>query len=182
MPQSLLLRTSAIPHAGTYRLVPEHCAAEFSVRHMMMKTARGRFAASTGKLVVDRDDPLASWVRVDLDAASFRSGSADRDAAIVGPDFLDAAKHPLIRFESTWVDEIGDGRFHVRGDLYVRDAVDSVELDAQLISVGERRVSFAATGSVSRRALGLSWSDSIEALGFVVADSVKLQLAGEFAA
>jgi hypothetical protein len=43
-------------------------------------------------------------------------------------------------------------------------------------------VSFAATGSVSRRALGLGWSDSIEALGFVVADSVKLQLAGEFAA
>ena len=181
MPQSLLLRTRAVPRTGVYRLEPQHCAAEFSVRHMMMKTVRGRFSAVGGQLVIDGDDPLASWVRVDLDASSFRSGSAERDGVIVSPDFLDAEHHPIIRFESTWVDEVGDGRFIVRGDLYVRDAVTDVELDARLLSIDARRVSFAATGSLSRSAVGLTWSDSLESLGLVVADTIKLRLGGEFA-
>ena len=181
MPQSLLLRTRVVPRPGVYRLVPEHCAAEFSVRHMMMKTTRGRFLADGGQLVVDSDDPLASWVRVDLDAGSFRSGSAERDAVIAGTEFLDAEHHPVIRFESTWVDEVGDGRFDVRGDLYVRDMVAQIELDARLVTVDDRRVAFAATGSLSRREFGLRWSDSIETLGLAVSDTVKLQLAAEFA-
>jgi polyisoprenoid-binding protein YceI len=180
MPQSLLLRTRVVPRPGRYRLARTHCAAEFSVRHMLMKTAHGRFSALGGELVVDGDDPLASWVRVDLDASSLRTGSAERDRVIIGPDFLDAEAHPVIRFESTWVDEIADGRFSVQGDLYVRDKVVEIELDARMVIVAPRRVSFAATGSLSRQAYGLTWNDSIETLGVVVADTVKLHLAGEF--
>ena len=182
MPQSLLLRTRVVPRPGVYRLVPTHCAAEFSVRHMIMKTAHGRFSALNGQLLIDGNDPLASWVRVDLDASSLHTGSAERDNAIIGAEFLDADAHPVIRFESTWIEEIADGRFRVRGDLYIRDKVDEIELDARVISVAPRRVSFAATGSLSRQAYGLTWNESIETLGLVVADTVKLHLAGEFAA
>ena len=178
----LLLHTKKFPPAGRYGLVVDHCVAELSVKHMVVKTAKGRFTPLGGELHVDADDPLTSWVRVDLDAASFWTGIAERDEVIVGPDFLDAAHFPVIRFESTFVDEAGDGRFRVVGDLFVRDLVGEVELDARLVHVGRGRVAFEATGALSRVGYGLTWSAAIERAGVVVSDTVKLHLAAEFAA
>ncbi len=175
------MKTRPTPAPGAYALVADHCSAELSVRHMVMKVARGRLAAVGGELHVDGRDSLDSWVRVDFDAASLTTGSRERDAAITGPDFLDTDRFPLIRFESTGVAETGAGRFLVVGDLYVRDLVGEVELEARLVGIRRNRVAFAATASLSRSGYGLTWSSAIEKLGLVVADTVKLNLAAEFA-
>ena len=179
--QQLMMRTTRIPEAGAYRLRTDRCLAEFSVKHMMMKTARGRFAAAEGELIVDEHDPLASWVRVDLDARSFTTGQPERDEVICGPDFLDAANFPVIRFESTFVDEVAPGRFIVTGDLYIKDLVSEIELESRLVETGNGAVSFEGAGVLSRAAFGLTWRAGIERAGVVIADTIKITVAAEFA-
>jgi polyisoprenoid-binding protein YceI len=147
---------------------------------MMVKTARGRFNAIDGELAIDELDPLSSWVRIDLDASSFATGVAERDDVLCGPDFLDAAQFPVIRFESTAVDEIAAGRFVVNGDLYVKNLVSDVELECRLVAIGVGRVAFEATTVISRADFGLTWSSAIEKAGVVVADTVKITVAAEF--
>jgi polyisoprenoid-binding protein YceI len=175
-----MMRTERLPDAGVYRLRTDRCLAEFSVKHMMVKTARGRFAALNGELSIDKKDPLASWVRVDLDAASFVTGLAERDETVCGPDFLDVAEFPVIRFESTFVTETAPGRFDVSGDLYIKDRVGAVDLECRMVTVGPRRVSFEGSGVISRAEFGLTWGPAIERVGAIVADTVKITVAAEF--
>jgi polyisoprenoid-binding protein YceI len=67
---------------------------EFAVKHMVVATARGRLAALGGELVVDAYDPLDSCVRVDLDATSLDTGSAERDQLCVAPTFSTSTGFP----------------------------------------------------------------------------------------
>lgn len=178
----LMMRTTTLPPPGRYRLDPERCVADLAVRHLAVLTARGSVAAIEGELVVDERDPLASSVRVDLDAASLTTGNPERDAVIQGADFLAVSEFPLLRFESTSIGELGDGHFEVAGDLYVRDIVGPLVLQARLVAITPSRIAFSAVGEISRATFGLTWSAGIERAGVVVADEVKLVLGAEFVA
>jgi polyisoprenoid-binding protein YceI len=168
-----------LPAPGRYRLDPERCIAEFSVRHMLLAAARGRVLARGGELWVDADDPFDSWVRVDFDAASVMTHNRGRDDAVRSPDLLDVERYPVIRYESFDVTSIGEGTVSVLGDFYVRDASTEVRLDGHVVELGDDRVRFAATGSVSRRQLGLRWG-ALEDFGVLIADTVTIIVAAEF--
>jgi polyisoprenoid-binding protein YceI len=174
------LKTAPIPRAGTYRLRPETCLAEFTVKHMVLSTARGRLAALSGELHLDPVEPLASWVRVDLDAGSIATGNSERDEALAGPGLLGAGEFPVIRFESTAVDEVGPSRFTVWGDLYIRDVVGEVRLDTRLVSLGDDMAYFAGRTTFSRAAFGLRWSSAMERVGVIVGDQVGITVAAQF--
>ena len=45
-----------------------HSLAEFSVRHMMVTTVKGRFKDVTGEIVWDENDPSRSSVQATIDA------------------------------------------------------------------------------------------------------------------
>src|SRR4051812_45151238 len=113
----LLHPPGTVPEAGTYSLHPDHCAVELSVRHLVAHTVRGRVAPLGGELHIDADDPTASSVWIDLDAESFSTGHAGRDAVIKGAELFDVDRYPFIRFESRSVSEPVSGRVKVAGDL-----------------------------------------------------------------
>jgi polyisoprenoid-binding protein YceI len=159
---------------------PETCLAEFVVKHMLLSTIRGRLAAVAGEFHVDARDPLASWVRVDLDAASISTGHPERDEALAGRGLLGADDFPLVRFESTAVEERAPGKLRVWGDLYVREVVGEVQLDARLVSLADDVVCFAARTTLSRASFGLRWSPSMEKIGVLVGDQVGITVAAQF--
>jgi polyisoprenoid-binding protein YceI len=110
----------------TWHLDPAHSSVEFSVKHMMMTTVRGRFKDVTATLTGDRDHPEDAGLQVRLGAASIDTGVADRDAHLRGADFFDVARFPEITFRFKRIEgeppkEEGDG-FRVLGDLTIRDS------------------------------------------------------------
>jgi len=139
-------------------------------------------AAIEGQLTIDAEDPYASWVRVDLDTGTVDTGSHERDTVLRSPEALDVENYPVTRFESTQIGGLASTPFAVSGDLYLKDVVGEVSLSAQAVRLQPGRVRFAATTTLSRRAFGLVWDRSIEKLGLIVGDSVRITVAAEFVA
>ncbi len=173
----------------TWQLDAAHSSVEFSVKHMMMTTVRGRFKNVTATLTGDRDHPEAAGVQATIDVASIDTGVPDRDAHLRGPDFFDAEQFPHITFHSTRIDgnppkEEGD-RFRVVGDLVIRDSTMEVVLDCEYEGRGtdpwgKTRAGFSFRTEIDRREWGLKWNQAIETGGVLVANKVRIEAEVQF--
>ena len=173
---------------ATWRLDPAHSSVEFSVKHMMMTTVRGRFKTVSATLTGDEEHPEGCCVEVEIDAASIDTGVADRDAHLRGPDFFDAQNHPKITFSSRRLEgNFGGGgeRFRVLGDLRIRDTTMEVMLDCEFEGRGKdpwgkERAGFSGHTEIDRRDWGLRWNQAIETGGVLVANKVRIEVEVQF--
>ena len=121
---------------GTWTIDPTHSLVEFSGKHMMFTTVKGRFADVSGTIVVDEANPAGSSVEVEIATASIDSREEQRDAHLRSPDFLDAESHAEIGFRSTAVEPTGEDTFRIRGELTVKETPFEVELDGRIRGLG----------------------------------------------
>jgi len=167
----------------TWTIDPSHSLVEFSAKHMMFTTVKGRFTGVRGSIAADESNPANSSVEVTIDAASLTSGDEKRDGHLKSPDFLDVATYPEITFKSTRVqplDDAGD-KLRVVGDLAVHGVTKEVVLDTEKTGVGKTPfgtevAGFSATTSLNRKDWGLNWNVALEAGGVLVGETVKLAL------
>ena len=159
---------------------PDHSHVEFSVRHLAIATVKGRFRAFGGEVETDEaGTPRAVHAR--LDAASIDTGVAQRDAHLRSAEFLDAATHPALAFESTRIEATGRGRATLAGTLAMRGVVRDVTLDLTWHGPvagtdGAPRLLAEAHGTIRRSEWGLTWNRAIEAGGVAVSDEVRITL------
>jgi polyisoprenoid-binding protein YceI len=172
--------TTEIP---TWQLDPAHSSVEFSVKHMMMTTVRGRFKDVQATLTGDRDHSEKAGVQATIAVASIDTGVADRDAHLRGPDFFDADRFPQITFRSTRVDKPpkkeGDS-FQVAGELMIRDSSMDVTFDCEYEGRGtdpwgKTRAGFSFRTEIDRREWGLKWNQALETGGVLVGNKVRIE-------
>jgi polyisoprenoid-binding protein YceI len=173
---------------STWRLDPTHSSVEFSVKHMMMTTVRGRFKDVRATLTGSEEHPDGCCVEAEIDVSSIDTGVADRDEHLKGADFFDAARYPQITFRSTryegTVRTEGD-RFRVLGDLRIRDTTIEVTLDCVFAGRGpdpwgNERAGVTAQTEIDRRDWGLRWNQAIETGGVLVANKVRIEVEAQF--
>ena len=168
----------------TWTIDASHSAAEFSAKHMMITTVKGRIADVRGTLTLDEGDLDRSTVEVELAAASIDTRSDQRDGHLRSPDFLDVEQFPMITFRSRRVTgaAASEGtRFTLVGDLTIRGVTREVVLDATYEGRGRdpwggERVSFSADTRIDRREFGLTWNAALEAGGVLVSNEIKLHI------
>jgi polyisoprenoid-binding protein YceI len=180
------MSTSATPVATTttWNIEPNHTLVEFSAKHMMITTVKGRFRDVSGTIVIDEANPARSRAEVSMAAATIDTGVAQRDQHLVSADFLDAENHKAITFTSKRIDgaraEAGE-EFTVVGDLTIRGTTREVTLKASYEGRGKdpwggERISFTATGKIDRRDFGLTWNQALEAGGILVSNDIKISI------
>ncbi len=175
-----LTRTAAgttVPEAGTYQIDPAHSSVSFEVRHLGLSKVRGGFESFSGTVTI-AEDPTASSVEVELDAASFTTGSEDRDNHVKSGDFLDVEAYPTVTYRSTAVRQAGDG-WQVDGELTVKDVSRPVTLDVEFEGAGQDpwgngRIAFAASTEIDRSDWGINWNQTLETGGVLVGKKVKI--------
>jgi polyisoprenoid-binding protein YceI len=168
----------------TWMLDPTHSLVEFSAKHMMITSVKGRFGEVAGTLEIDEVSPDRSAVEVTIGTASIDTRVEQRDQHLRSADFLDAAQFPTITFktrrvEGAWPSE-GD-RFRLIGDLTIRGTTREVTLDATYEGMGRdpwggERVSFTADTKIDRRDFGLTWNQALETGGILVGNDVRIHL------
>jgi len=180
------MAASAAPEAGvsTWQLDPAHSSVEFSVKHMMMTTVRGRFKNLHATLRGDRDNPDEAGVEARIEVNSIDTGVADRDAHLRSADFFDADTHPEITFRSKGLEgappkQEGD-RFKISGELKIRETAMDITLDCEYQGRGtdpwgKTRAGFTFNTELDRREWGLKWNQALETGGVLVANKVRIE-------
>ena len=169
------------PAAGTktkWKLDPTHTVVEFSAKHLMISTVKGRIADIEGTINIDEKNPRNPSVEATLKTASIDTRTDQRDDHLRSGDFLNVEKYPEIKFRSTRFD--GDRKaFKLTGDLTIRDVTRPITLDVEFEGQtkdpwGGERVGFSAKGKIDRRDFGLTWNQVLEAGGVAVGNEIKI--------
>jgi polyisoprenoid-binding protein YceI len=159
-----------------------HSSVEFSVRHLMISTVRGRFERFTGQVQYEPGQAELASVEVAIEAASVNTNQAQRDAHLRSADFFDAEKYPSLNFVSKRVRATGKERAEIDGELTLHGVTLPVTLRAEgptppvVDPYGKRRFAVSAHTTVSRKDFGLTWNQVLEAGGVTVSDEVKITL------
>ncbi|MFF0075870.1 YceI family protein [Streptomyces sp. NPDC005494] len=165
---------------GEWMIDPAHSRIGFSVRHAMVTTVRGAFLEYESRLYFDGRRPERSRAEISLVTASVDTGVEQRDAHVVGRDFLDARSHPRIGFVSTEVQLVGKDVYRMNGDLTIRGITRPVTLDLTYIGYvtdpfGYERVGFDGTTTINRSDWGLTYNARLAEGGAMVSERLRLQ-------
>lgn len=174
---------TAAPNATlTYNFDPAHTSAHFKVRHLMISWVRGEFTKLSGTVTFNDADLAASQVTAEIDVNSINTREPDRDKDLLSANFLDAAKYPAIRFQSTRIEREGQGEYRVTGDLTIHGVTRPVVLDVDSVTPeikdpwGYYRRGAAAETKISRKDFGLTYNQALETGGVVVGDEVHINV------
>jgi polyisoprenoid-binding protein YceI len=173
--------------ATQWQIDPSHSNVEFSVRHLMIASVKGRFGEFAGSVNIDPENPDRPNVDVTVDIASIDTRQAQRDAHLRSPDFFDAEKWPTLSFRGKRIEGDTDGEFKLHGDLTIRDVTRPIVLNVTKEGEGSDpwgnfRSAFSATTKIDRRDFGLTWNQALETGGVVVGDEIKISIDVELTA
>jgi polyisoprenoid-binding protein YceI len=166
---------------GTWTIDPNHSLIEFATRHFDVAWVKGRFRSYSGKVEVDPDDLLKSRVELSIDTGSVDSGAVQgREDLIRGEEMLEADKYPTITFRSTRIEQSGDGRFLVTGDLTLHGTTRQVQVPMEFGGFAQTRMGpragFSGQLKLSRQDFGVPFNREFEPGRAVVSDEVRIEL------
>jgi polyisoprenoid-binding protein YceI len=160
---------------------PVHSSVGFTVRHMVVAKVHGQFTKWGGTLELDPDQLTASKMDITIDAASIDTRDEKRDGHLKSGDFLETEKHPNITFKSKLVEKTNSDAYRVMGSLTIRGVTRDVVLDVEYGGRakdpwGGERMGFTAKTKIDRKDFGAKWNAALEAGGFVVGDTVDINI------
>ena len=178
------MSTASVPSAAgttTWNVDNSHTLVEFSVRHLMISTVKGRFGEVSGKVIANDADPTQSQIDVTINAASIDTREAQRDTHLKSADFFDVEKFPSLTFRSTKIEKASGDDLKVTGDLTIRgttrEVVLAVTSEGRVTDPwGGERTGYSATTKIKRSEFGLTWNVALETGGVVVGDDIKIAL------
>ena len=177
-PQNSPLTTSG---TTTWKLDPAHTLVEFSAKHMMITTVKGQFKKVDATVLWNENDITNSSVDATIDASSLVTGQDYRDNHLRSEDFLHAGEFPTITFKSKRIEPKGDDQFRIVGDLTIRGITHEVALDTTFEGrgkdpYGKEHAGFEATARINRKDWNLNWNVALETGGWLVGDTIKIEL------
>lgn len=158
-----------------------HSTVEFSAKHMVFATAKGRFSDVTGTITLDNEQVANSSVEVEIGAASVDTRDAKRDEHLRSADFFDVEQFPALTFRSTKVEPAGGSDLKVTGDLTILGVTKEVVLDTEFNGQGTNPwgqgvISYSAHTKINRKDFGLNWNAALESGGVLVSEEVKIAI------
>ena len=147
------LSAASTPQLGHYDIDPSRSAVTFRTRHLFgLAPVRGTFTIRGG--TVDIAEPLiGSGVHAEIETASFRTRSSERDRSVLSPRFLDPARYPAMIFSSGRID--AESRV-LTGTLTVRDVTQPVRLSIVHCAPSAGSFIARATARIDRTEYGVT--------------------------
>lgn len=170
---------AASAHAApaTYRIDPEHFSIAFFVEHIGYARMIGQFTQASGQFVYDEQTKQLRSGTVEVQAASVSTHHEKRDEHVRNSDFLDAQKHPVVRFVARGFRSVGESKGVLSGDLTLLGQTHPVELDVTLNKAakypfghGKHTLGISAKTTLQRSRWGMTYGVTNRMVG----DDVEL--------
>ena len=149
------------PQPGHYDIDPDRSRVTFATRHLFgLGRVKGSLAIRGG--TADVADPVAaSAIYAEIETASFRTRSRQRDRSVLSPRFLDPAGHPVMTFRSDRIEAEGQGvappgQHVLTGTLTVRGMTRPVTLTLARCEVSRGSFTARATARIDRTEFGIT--------------------------
>lgn len=99
---------------------------------------RGRFTDFSGDIDFDPADPARTRAAIVVQSASLAMSPAAVQRRAIGPTFLDAARHPVIRFDLLSLEPSGGDRYTARATVTMRGRTRPVTFPVDLRVTGDQ--------------------------------------------
>ena len=172
---SFFLAFVSLAQADSWKIDPNHTAAQFAIRHLGVSTVRGAFTKVNGSAEYDPANLSKTSIDATIDASSVDTRVEMRDNDLRSPNFFDVQKYPTITFKSKRAEAAGDGKIKITGDLTIHGVTKEVVLDvdaptAPIKDAKGMRVGTSATTKINRKEFGVNGGSA------VAADEVSITL------
>lgn len=183
-----LFALSTLPAlAATWTVDAGHSRVGFAIDHMMVSTVRGEFGTFSGTMEYDPANVAATKVSGVVTVSSVDTRDTKRDEHLKSPDFFDTTKYTEMKFVSKSVKNITDADFDLVGDLTIHGVTKEVTLKLTKPKPemkdpwGTVKTGLSATGTINRKDFGLTWNTALDGGGYIIGETVTLQLDIELA-
>jgi polyisoprenoid-binding protein YceI len=179
----IALPSLAQASATHYEIDSTHSAVQFKVRHLVSHVP-GSFRKFKGTFDYDPADPKASKAVIEIEASSIDTGNTKRDEHLKSADFFDVKKYPTLKFESTELKDVTDGKARLAGNLTMHGVTKPVILELEIGGEaadpwGSKRAGFTGSTKVDRKDYGLTWNKALETGKLLVGDEVTIDVSVE---
>lgn len=141
--------------AGVWNLIPARSAIRFTNKTFWgLVNVKGSFSEFSGDAQVTGKG--AVFGRIDIRAASLKTGIGKRDEHLRSADFLDVEKFPEISVAVTAATPSGPDRADLRADLTVRGTTLPIELPTTVRVLDDGAIRLSGHTTVDRSAFGVS--------------------------
>jgi polyisoprenoid-binding protein YceI len=143
--------------AGVWNLVPERSAITFKTKNMWgLMRVKGRFTDFTG------DGQLTSkgkvFGRLDIRAASLRTGIRRRDEHLRSADFFDVEHFPEVSVVVTGLQPTTGKAADLRASFTIKGITAPLPLPVTITELGDGSVRISGKTEVDRAQFGLGWN------------------------
>ena len=174
--------TDTIP--GNWSIDKPHTQLKFTVSHLVISDVDGNFKIVEGGMQSTKADFSDAKIGFIVDANSIFTDNDMRDNHLKSDDFLNTAKYPQIKFESTSFTPLGDNKYKLVGNLTIRDVTKSVTFDVKyggtVVMWGKTHAGFKATTKLNRFDYNLKWDKTTEAGGLIAGKEVDITVNVDF--
>ncbi|MBO0865396.1 MAG: YceI family protein [Mycobacterium sp.] len=143
--------------AGVWNLVADRSTFSFKIRNMWgLMNVKGQFTDVNGDGQVTAKG--AVFGRLDIRAASLRTGIRKRDDHLRSADFFDVERFPDISVVVTAVEPSTGNAADLRATFTIKGVDAPLPLPAKITVLGDGSVRITAKAKVDRTQFGLDWN------------------------
>ncbi len=157
-----------------------HSSIEFSIRHMMISTVRGKFTDFDAEISGNPADFSTMHARFTIKVASISTGNSDRDNHLRSDEIMAIKEYPEIVFATKSIKGNGED-VEITGDLTIKGITKQVVFKGEYGGeikdpYGNQRFGLTATTSINRADFGVKWNMVLEGGGLMLGEKANLFL------
>ena len=159
--------------AGAWNLAPDRSAITFKIRNMWgLLRVKGRFTEFSGDGQLTGNG--AVYGRLDIRAASLRTGIGRRDQHLCSADFFDVERYPEISVVVTALQPTTGSAAELQASFTVKGNNEPVPLPITVAELDDGSVRISGETKVDRAQFGLGWNKLgvMSATATIAADAI----------
>ena len=120
----------------------------FEAKHMQNQVIEGKIKGFQGEIFFNKNNLDSSNINITIDISTINTDFVRRDTMLLGKDYFNAAKYPLITFKSTSFEKTKKG-YITTGELSIKETTEEVSIPFTVTSF-KKQIILKGNFTVSR--------------------------------